>query len=403
MYDTRRNGLHGPAEQADAVVGRPQYLRALNEATLLGALRRSGQLMRGELGSISGLSKPTIAAALTNLERAGLVRVAGRRTGMPGRVASLYEVNPEAGFVVGLDVGGEYLRGALADLGGTVRARGNRQVHGASSHARTAELIALADQLTAQAGISREAITQTVVGSPGIYDPRRDALRLAQGLPGWERPGVLAELRDAFGPATVFENDVNLATLAEREHGHGKSFDTFVFISIGTGIGMGLVLDGRPYTGVHGAAGEIAFLSADPLTEIDPADASRRGPLDAAGSAAGITRAAHARGMRGRLSAKLIFQAAAEGDAEAAAVVSEEVHIVARAVADVTSVVDPALVVLGGGIGSAPGFAQAVAAGLEKLLPFVPEVRVSALSGDAIVTGCLVAGIEMAWQRLLDR
>lgn len=403
MYDARTNGLRPAAEQADTVAGRPQYLRALNEATLLGALRRRGQLMRGELGSISGLSKPTIAAALTSLERAGLVRVAGRRTGMPGRVASLYEVNPEAGFALGLDVGGEYLRGAVADLGGAVRARGHRPVHGATSHARTAELITLADQLTAEAGISREGITQTVVGSPGVYDRRRDALRLAQGLPGWERPGVLAELRDAFGTATVFENDINLATLAEREHGHGRSFDTFVFISVGTGIGMGLVLGGRPYSGAHGAAGEIGFLSAHPLTEIDPADARRRGPLDAAGSAAGIIRAARAKGMRGRLSAKLIFQAAADGDAQAAAVVGEEVRIVARAVADVTSVIDPALVVLGGGIGSAPGFAEAVAARLEELLPFVPEVRVSALSGDAIVTGCIVAGIEMAWQRLLGR
>lgn len=402
MNDSLTNGRRPRAEQPETVAWRPQYMRALNEATLLAALRREGQLMRGELRTISGLSKPTVAAALTNLERAGLVRVAGQRTGMPGPVASLYEVNPDAGFVVALDVGAEYLRGALGDLSGTVRARGERQVHGASSHTRTAELIALAGELAAAAGIAREAIIQTVVGSPGIYDRRRDALRLALGLPGWERPGLLAELREALGPATIVANDVNLATLAERDHGHGKSCDTFVFISIGTGIGMGLVLDGRPYVGAHGAAGEIGFLSADSPTEIDPADARRRGPLDAAGSAAGIIRAARARGMSGRLSAKRIFQAAAEGDAQASAVVTEEVQIVARAVANVTSVVDPELVVLGGGIGSAPGFARAVAAQLEQLLPLVPEVRVSALSEDAIVQGGLVAGTEMAWQRLLN-
>lgn len=403
MYDSPTNGLRQPADQPDTVVGRPQYLRALNEATLLGALRREGQLMRAELAGISGLSKPTIAAALTNLERAGLVRIAGQRTGMPGRVASLYEVNPDAGFVVALDVGGDYLRGALADLSGSPRARGERQVHGASSHARAAELITLAGELTAAAGIPGEAVIQTVVGSPGIYDPRRDALRLARGLPGWERPGLLAELRDAFGPTVIVANDVNLATLAERELGHGKSVSTFVFISIGTGIGMGLVLDGRPYSGAHGAAGEIGFLSAGSLREVDPADARRRGPLDAAGSAAGITRAARARGVPGRLSAKQVFRAAAEGDARAAAVVADEVHIVARAIADVTSVVDPELVVLGGGIGFAPGFAPAVAAQLEALLPLVPEVRVSALSEDAIVEGGLAAGREVAWQRLLDR
>jgi predicted NBD/HSP70 family sugar kinase len=397
---TLTNGIRPQAEQSPAIAGRPQYLRALNEATLLNALRRRGQLMRGDLVSISGLSKATIAAALTNLENAGLVRVAGQRTGMPGRVASLYEVNPDAGFVVALDVGAEYLRGALADLGGTVRASGNRRVHGASSHARTAHLIALAEDLARETGITREAITQTVIGSPGIYDPGRDALRLARQLPGWERPGVLAELRDAFGPTTMVENDVNLATLAEREHGHGKCFETFVFISIGTGFGMGLVLNGRPYRGAHGAAGEIGFLSVDPRDEIDPAASRSRGPLDAVGSAAGIIRAARLRGMGGRLTAKRIFQNAADGDEKAIAVVRDEVRIVARAIADATSVVDPALVVLGGGIGSAPGFADAVTAQLETLLPFVPEVRVSALGLDAIVQGGLAAGTEVAWDRL---
>lgn len=402
MHDSPANGSHLTAEHPGVVTGRPQYMRALNEAALLGALREKGQLMRGQLASISGLSKPTVASALTSLERAGLVRIAGQRTGMPGRIASLYEANPDAGFVIALDVGGEYLRGALADLGGTVHAYGEKQAHGASSRERTAELIALAEQLKAQAG-SRNAVIQTVVGSPGIYDARRDALRLARGLPGWERAGVLAELRDAFGAQTAFENDVNLATLAEREHGHGRSFNTFVYLSIGTGVGMGLMLGGHAFRGAHGAAGEIGFHSAECRTEVDATDVRRRGPLDAAASAAGVTRAARTRGMRGRLSAKLIFEAAAAGDARATAVVEEEVQLVARAVADVTSVVDPALVVLGGGIGGAPGFAEAVAARLEEFLPVVPDVRASALSEDAIVKGGLAVGREMAWQRLLDR
>jgi hypothetical protein len=72
-------------------------------------------------------------------------------------------------------------------------------------------------------------------------------------------------------------------------------------------------------------------------------------------------------------------------------------------VSSVATVVDPELVVLLGGIGQAPGFAAAVAAELEALLPFVPDVRVSALGHDAVVDGCLALGLERAWQRVLDR
>src|SRR5262249_56060502 len=98
-------------------------IRALNEQLLLDHVRSSGPYSRAELARVSGLSKPTVSLALVNLERAGLVRLAGQRTGVPGRTALLYEVRPEAGFVLGLDIGLRFLRGAVADLAAAGRAR----------------------------------------------------------------------------------------------------------------------------------------------------------------------------------------------------------------------------------------------------------------------------------------
>src|ERR1700761_4192249 len=105
---------------------RPRLIRALNEQLLLEHIRASGPCSRAELARLSGLSKPTVSLALANIEKAGLVRLAGQRTGVPGRSALLYEIRPEAGFVLGLDIGLKYLRGAVADLAGTVRARMSR-------------------------------------------------------------------------------------------------------------------------------------------------------------------------------------------------------------------------------------------------------------------------------------
>ena len=107
--------------------------------------------------------------------------------------------------------------------------------------------------------------------------------------------------------------------------------------------------------------------------------------------------------MSGRNSARQVFEAAAAGDKAAALVVAEEASLVARAVAAVSLVVDPDLVVLGGGIGSAPGFGEAVAAELCRLVPIRPEVRVSAMGAEAIVDGGLRLGIDMAWRRVLGR
>jgi len=393
-------GRSGTSRLNGGQAARPQLIRALNEQLLLSHIRQRGPCSRADLARLSGLSKPTVSLALANVERSGLVRVAGQRTGVPGRSARLYEVRPEAGFVLGLDIGLQYLRGALADMSGQIRAQASARARASSTVGRVAELIRLADALCADAGLERAAITQTVIGSPGVYDPRRNAMALTGQLAGWSRPAVLTGLREAFGQDLVVENDVDAAALAEQAHGHGREFASFAFVWIGTGIGMGLVLDGKLHRGVHGVAGEIAFMPFSEGRGTDEGDARRRGALEASASASAVVRAARRAGMRGPVSARRVFAAAARGDERAAAVVAQEARLVAKAICSVVTVVDPELVVLGGGIGQAPGFAAVVTAELRQLAPVLPEVRVSALGTDAVVDGCLASGTDLAWKQL---
>src|SRR3984957_9910676 len=111
------------------IAARPALIRALNEQLLLDHIRSSGPYSRADLPRVSGLSKPTVSLALANLERAGLVRMPGHGAAVPGRTALLYQVRPDAGFVLGLDIGLRYLRGAVADLAGEVRVRLSVPVH----------------------------------------------------------------------------------------------------------------------------------------------------------------------------------------------------------------------------------------------------------------------------------
>jgi predicted NBD/HSP70 family sugar kinase len=379
---------------------RPQLIRELNERLILDEVRRSVSVSRSDLTRVTGLSKPTVTLALSNLQRDGLIRVAGRRAGVSGPAALLHEVEPDAGYTLAIDVGREYVRGALADMAGCRRATATRRTTARTGPSRAAEAVALGQALASEAGIALAGITQTVVGSPGVLDPSRDVMTLARSLPGWERPEVLDCLRKAFGHSLVMENDVDAAAIAEREHGHGREVDSFAFLSVGTGVGMGLVIGGKLHRGAHGAAGEIAYLPISHGLGADVKDARRRGPLEAAASAAAIVRAARRSGMSGTLSARRVFAAAAAGDALAVSVVAEEVQVVARAICAVVAVADPHLVVIGGGVGQAPGFADAVAAQIRAMIPVVPEVRVSALGDDAVVDGCLAEGMDRAWQIL---
>jgi predicted NBD/HSP70 family sugar kinase len=385
------------------LAARPSLMRALNEQMLLEQIRRFDCVSRGDLVAVSGLSKPTVAVALANLEKGGLIRVAGRIAGRRGRAPMLYELRPEAGFVLGLDVGREYVRGAIADLSGAVRGRGHRKVKPASSAGRVSELLALADELLAMVRIERSALTQTVIGSPGVYDRRRDALSMARGLPGWQRPQVLAELRRAFGKDMVVENDINLAALAERDVGTAQGVQNFGFVSVGTGVGLGLIIDGKLHRGSHGGAGEIAFMTLGSDESVDPKDARLRGWLDSAASAAGIVRAAKQANMNGVVTARRIFSAAERGDALCSRIVADEVNLIARAIASITAVVDLDLVVLGGGIGQTDYFVELVNRELRPLVRLPIAVRASALGEDAVVQGSLAVGAEHAWQRVLKR
>jgi predicted NBD/HSP70 family sugar kinase len=417
----------GPSDTAPAnglFAARPALIRALNEQLLLDHIRSSGPYSRADLARASGLSKPTVSLALANLERAGLIRLAGQRTGVPGRTALLYEVRPEAGFVLGLDIGLRYLRGAVADLAGGVRVRLSAPVRAATLGERVAELVALADELCARAGITRADVTQTVVGSPGVYDPQRNLMALTGGLPDWDQPEALAGLRAAFGPGLAIENDVDAAALAERALGEGRETDNFAFVHVGSGVGMGLVLGGRLHRGVHGVAGEIAFLplGGDPYAWadaasldgdarvsagpegviIDPAEGRRRGTLETAAGADGIVRIARRSGLTGLASSQSVFEAAAAGNQRAATVVAGEARLVAAAICCVIAVVDPSLIVLGGGIGQAPGFAEAVTTALAEIAPVLPEVKVSALGTDVVVDGCLAEAAALAWTQLIE-
>lgn len=386
-----------------AVAGTPSLLRAINERTVLEGVRRVGPVSRAQLSRETALSKPTVSQALAALLDAGLVREAGRSSGGKGPTAILYELNPRAGWVVGIDVGRHWVRAAIADVTGGFVARRDERARVRSADSLITQIGSVARGLASDAGIGWRQVTFTTVGSPGVFGSDRGQVALAYSLPGWGRQGLLEALQRELGTKVAFENDVNLAALGEQWHGLGKDVDDFVYLHLGTGVGMGLVLNGELYRGSGGAAGEVGYL---PLVGTDVRDPSsrRRGPLDAAGSAAGVVSTAQRFGMTPPLTAKKVFAEARRGDRKAKRVVASEAKRIALAVAAVASVVDPELVILGGGIGANGDLLlDPVEREMHAISPFRPRIATSVLREEATLHGSVSMALHAAHDQLFSR
>jgi predicted NBD/HSP70 family sugar kinase len=374
--------------------GTPALLRTLNQGALIQRLRDHGPLSRAQLARDTGLSKPTVSQALAELEDAGLVRPVGPAAPSRGRTAMLYEPDPTAGYVVGIDIGRAWIRVAVADLAGTIIGRSDERNRARSAGALVKDVARQARAVVADAGIGWKRVVHTVVGSPGVFDPATGRLAHAPNLPGWSKPGLAAELRDALTPSIAIFNDANLAAVGERDFGCGRNARSFVYIELGTGVGVGIVIDGELYAGARGAAGEVAYV---PLLGANGARRSGRGSLEEATSAAGVVAAAKQAGMPGRLTAKRVFDAARAGDERAIRAVQAEVDRIALLIATLAAVVDPEFVVLGGGVGANLDLLEPhLSKRLRKLTPLETRIEESELGQEAIVLGAIATALGTA-------
>jgi predicted NBD/HSP70 family sugar kinase len=387
-----------------------RVLRSINEQVLFDALREAGTTSRAELARSTGLSKPTVSAALASLEQAGLVRRTGQTVqgGGRGRAAVLYEPDPTAAYVVGLDIGREWIRAAVAGLDGAQIGRRDAPNKAGTAAAIVRASAAVAHEVTDAAGIDWRSVAHVVVGGPGVVDPRTHRVRYAVNLPGWQKAGLFDRLREEFGTELDLLNDADLAALGEYAAGAGQGCPMFAYLWVGTGVGAGYVIDGKVFRGAHGAAGEIGYLPLYPLPVEGEAmnggeSAAQRGTLEDAINGDGVVRLARALGLPRVTTAKQVFDAARAGDTAAQRVVGHEAARLAHAVAAIAAVLDPELVVIGGGIGrNADLLLDPLRAALRELTPLHPRVACAQLGDDAVLHGAVSTAAEAARKRVFD-
>ncbi len=340
------------------LAGSAKLLRAMNSSATLAHLLQAGQLTRAELRERTGLSKPTSSEMLRLLTDAGLAVVTGRTAGSVGPTAEIYAPNGDAAYAVAVSIrdtlGADRpeLATAVCDLSATLRDRTESRVDFARVEPAAAVAKAVAEACD-RAGVDRRRVHHVQVGVPGSYDRRTDVLRYVD-VSGWDRPGILAEIRAGLDlPAqamVAIENDVKLAAIAERHRGVAVSAESFGLLWLGTGVGLATDLGGTVLRGSRGGAGEIGYLRL-----------CGGHPPDWTGGSGDLQDLLGGDAVRA-LAADCGIAAATPGDAVSAAVaggvdqfLERLAHRIAFALATVVAVLDPPLVVLAGEVAQAGG------------------------------------------------
>jgi predicted NBD/HSP70 family sugar kinase len=367
---------------------------------ILEALADRQRVSRAELVQATGLSGATVARTIERLRRDGVVREHPLDAVGVGRPPRVVELDATSACVVGIDAGGRTLRAAVADLGGTIRGRVARPVRDRSTRPprrrpRGSRRRPRQARPTARDPRSRPGSR----GSWTIEEARPASPDCPAGLP---RPA--GTLGDRFGSGRHRQRRPAGGD-GEASVGAAIGCRDVVFLSLGFGLGAGIIVDGRPVRGIAHAAGAIAYLApgrledrasgrAIPIRYRAALERARRDD-DAAGGQPAET------GPGAVHDARVVVDLAAAGDRVASQVMTDVLADLGDLVVDVGALLDPEVIVIGGGLAEA---GAAILAPLERridaALPYPPRIVASVLEDAAVLHGAVSMAVALARRRI---
>ena len=263
-------------------------------------------------------------------------------------------------YCFGVDIGGTTVKLGLFTTDGEIvdkwEIKTRTENHG---EAVLPDIVAALNAKLEEKQIAKEEVEGIGVGVPAPVDAEGVVQNTANL--GWGYKEVKREMEELSGMKAEIGNDANVAALGEMWLGAGKGRKNIIMVTLGTGVGGGIIIDGKPLVGAHGAGGEIGHLCVN-YEETDHCGCGNTGCLEQYASATGITRLANIRlakddkesVLRGQeISAKTVFDAVKAGDAVAEEIAEEFGKYLGYAMANLAAVVDPAAIVIGGGVSKA--------------------------------------------------
>jgi glucokinase len=315
---------------------------------------------------------------------------------------------------VGLDVGGTTMKAAVVDDAGkdfpsvtlpTEAAKG--QDHGLN---QMAECIRRA---VGGAGMAMSDIAAIGVATPGTMDIKKGLILDPPNLRPWQNVPVRDHIAKVFGRPTAFQNDANAAAFGEYWVGAGTRAESMVMFTLGTGIGGGIIIDNKVLEGQHSHGGEVGHMKID-LGKNRQCGCGRWGCLEAFASATAVVKRAQdaVAAISGpsllrdllaatteELPAKVVFEAAAKGDAAAVEVLDDTAYYLAVGAMNIMHLIDPDMIVYGGGMAADDAFLDKIRHYIHQLAFPVPakntEVKYASLGSKAGFIGAAACGRQL--------
>ncbi len=378
-----------------------RQMRQVNRSAILELIRQGSPIARSEISRLLKLSMPTIIRIVDELIEDGLVRSTGVTAGAAGRPRELLEYDKNGSSVIGIDLGGTRLYGALANIGGEILEEIQEQQNfstGEQSYLLVKEMI---HSLIRMAKESQQKLLGVAVGVPGVTHFREGVVEWAPSL-DWRNFPLKQRLEGYSHVPVLVENDVNLAVLGEQWFGTGKGVNNMVLLALGTGMGAGLIIDGALYRGHNESAGEVGYMVSG--IEMLGQKYDGFGAMESIVSGTAVAERARkllqGHGSKDQvdgLTAADVFAAARVGEGWARQVVEQTADHLSLTIINIASLLDPELIVLGGWVASSGDLLiPAILQRIQGVIPHVPRIEASVLGTRATVMGATCMTVHRA-------
>lgn len=385
-------------------VGRPAHLRHTNALTILKLLREAGTCSRADLVRASGLSAPTVTNVVADLIAANLVKPLGEGESSGGRPPDMISFKAESGCLLAVQITSLFLSFLLTDLSGTKLETAELSL---KSRKTTPEAICHligveAHRLLRKNKVAREQLRTLVVAVPAIANVDEGIVVSISTLENWRSVPLRSLLNKLFHCRVIVENDTNLSALGERFGGAAQFEDTFVIINIAANVSAGIVLGGRIHHGAQWSAGEIAYLRLPHVSRKLPT-LHEFGELESVLTTSAIVKswqeASPAESSRtartsARSDAATILSLAQTGDPRARKIIQYRAAIVSDIIVNLSLILNPGLILLGGEVGSHTLLLSLVRRQLEHSEFAIPRIAAATLGDDAVLWGAIAAALE---------
>lgn len=313
-------------------------------------------------------------------------------------------------YYIGIDLGGTNIAVGIVSEEGRIISKAETPTLASRPYPELVkDMAACAAKAMEEAGITEDDIHSVGIGIPGIAD-KEGVVIFCTNL-GWRNVPIRAEIQKYIQKPVFIDNDATVAGWAEFQAGVSRGTNSSVFLTLGTGLGAGIVLGGKIWAGAHGAGSEMGHL----VIEVDgvPCTCGKRGCAERYCSATAIIRMAReacadapncaimraVEGDMDKINAKVVFDAAKEGDTVAMQVFNRFIKYLTIVINNVISSIDPDMIILGGGVSRAGDFLlDAIKATLPEYLFYPtlkqPELRIASLGNDAGIIGAALLGKE---------